>query len=125
MSYTSSIKEDNYVIIINNEEDECVVCLDCDINDEIINHCNNKFHRKCLQNWVIICKKEFPLICPICSSENCNIPEKLIFPNGYSNNNNDNNNNNNCFSEIKKIVIIIYSLGVFISLIYLGTIIGK
>jgi len=109
------MSDPNSLIIKNNNEDLCSICLESvDYDLKIITHYKHYLHEKCLQIYVIKSKKKLPLICPVCNDEKYTIDERYIFPNSYLIN--YYLRNNNYFFELK---IIIYCLAVFGVLLYL------
>jgi len=109
------MSDSNGLIIKDNNEDLCSICLESvDYDLKIITHYKHYLHQKCLQIYVTKCKKKMPLICPVCNNEEYTIDEKYIFLNSYCIN--YYLGNNNYFFELK---IFIYCLVIFGVLLYL------
>lgn len=114
--YTSDDHAEYYIENNNPENnnqynEKCLICFESsdfivnmkDVNNIITNcHCNSKFHKKCLVEWI---KKTYS--CPICR-------KKAWFINdndndNYTNNNKTNNNITNNTNNITNITIAYYS----------------
>ena len=54
-----------YASYISNSEDECSICLDSVLNQEIIQfECLHKYHKECINDWIN--QRKNNIICPEC-----------------------------------------------------------
>ena len=59
---SNPVKHANY---ISNSEDECSICLDSVLNQEIIQfECLHKYHKECINDWIN--QRKNNIICPEC-----------------------------------------------------------
>jgi hypothetical protein len=108
----------------DSNKEVCSICLES-FNDEssYIKHDKHYFHRICIQDYVKISKKNMPLICPVCNNEEYTISKEVIFPDGIIN---DSSNSNCTYCDLYLAIFkIIYSLGIFGGLLYLGIILDR
>lgn len=122
---------DTYIIDIitdinrDSNKEACSICLEPFNDDEssYFEHDKHFFHIKCIQDYVKISKKSMPLICPVCNNKDSTISKEVIFPDGISNI----NSNINCsYCDLYLAIFkVIYSLGIFGGLLYLGIILDR
>jgi hypothetical protein len=124
---------DTYIIDIititdsnsDSNKEACSICLE-PFNDDkssYFEHDKHFFHIKCIQDYVKISKKSMPLICPVCNNKESTISKEVIFHDGISNS----NTNSNCsYCDLYLAIFkVIYSLGIFGGLLYLGIILDR
>ena len=59
---SNQVKHASY---ISNSEDECSICLDSVLNQEIIQfECLHKYHKECINDWIN--QRKNNIICPEC-----------------------------------------------------------
>jgi len=122
---------DTYIIdIITNSDsnkEECSICLEPfnDDDSSYFKHHNHYFHIECMQKYVKISNKNMPLICPVCNNKESTISKEVIFPDGIRNDSSNSNINCTYCDLYLAIFKVIYSLGIFGGLLYLGTILDR